>query len=246
MELIPAIDLRDGRVVRLFQGDFASETRYEVTPEDLYGRYARAGARRVHVVDLDGARDGRAGNTPIVARLAKLGALKIQSGGGLRSSQQLQSLLATGVERAVIGSVAVTKSGEVAEWFGEFGANRLILALDVRVDAAGMPRVATHGWQEQSGVTLWDMVDRFERAGLLHVLCTDVERDGALTGPNLDLYAQAMARFPAISWQASGGIRDASDLRELARIGVAAAVSGKALIEGRIAPEELRPYLPGA
>jgi phosphoribosylformimino-5-aminoimidazole carboxamide ribotide isomerase len=246
MELIPAIDLRDGRVVRLFQGDFASETRYEVTPEDLYGRYARAGARRVHVVDLDGARDGRAGNGPTVAKLAALGALKVQSGGGLRSSRQVQALLSMGVERAVIGSVAVTQAGEVSEWFEEFGADRLILALDVRVDASGMPRVATHGWQEQSKLSLWDMVNRFERAGLQHVLCTDVERDGALTGPNLDLYAQAMARFPAISWQASGGVRDASDLNDLARIGVSAAVSGKALIEGRIAPEELRPYLPGA
>jgi phosphoribosylformimino-5-aminoimidazole carboxamide ribotide isomerase len=246
MELIPAIDLRDGRVVRLFQGDFASETRYEVTPEDLYGRYARAGARRVHVVDLDGARDGRAGNAPVVARLAALGGLKLQSGGGLRSSRQLQSLFAMGVERAVIGSVAVTQSAEVIEWFDEFGQDRLVLALDVRLDADGTPRVTTHGWREQSPLSLWDMVDRFERAGLRHVLCTDVARDGAMTGPNLDLYAQATARFPAISWQASGGIRDASDLRELARTGVTAAVSGKALIEERIAPEELQPYLPGA
>jgi len=246
MELIPAIDLRDGRVVRLFQGDFASETRYEVTPEDLYGRYARAGARRVHVVDLDGARDGRAGNAPIIARLATLGGLKIQSGGGLRSSRQVQSLFATGVERAVIGSVAVTEPAEVTEWFDEFGADRLILALDVRIDASRTPRVVTHGWQEQSPLTLWDLVDRFGRAGLQHVLCTDVARDGALAGPNLELYAQATARFPGISWQASGGVRDASDLADLARTGVTAAVSGKALIEGRIAPEELQPYLPGA
>jgi phosphoribosylformimino-5-aminoimidazole carboxamide ribotide isomerase len=246
MELIPAIDLRDGRVVRLFQGDFDSETRYEVSPEDLYGRYVRAGASRVHVVDLDGARDGRAGNAPIVARLAALGRLKVQSGGGLRSSRQLQSLMAMGVERAVIGSVAVTQSAEVTEWFEEFGQDRLVLALDVRIDPGGIPRVVTHGWQEQSALTLWDMVNRFERAGLRHVLCTDVARDGALTGPNLELYAQATARFPGICWQASGGIRDASDLRDLAHTGVTAAVSGKALIEGRIAPEELQPFLPAA
>lgn len=246
MELIPAIDLRDGRVVRLFQGDFASETRYEVTPEDLYGRYARAGARRVHVVDLDGARDGRAGNRPIVATLAALGVMKLQSGGGLRASSQVRSLLSMGVERAVIGSVAVTQPDEVTSWFEEFNADRLVLALDVRIDPSGVPRVATHGWQEQSKLSLWDLVGRYERAGLRHVLCTDVDRDGALTGPNLELYAEAMARFPSISWQASGGVRDAADLKELSRVGVSAAVSGKALIEGRIAPEELEPYLPGA
>ncbi len=246
MELIPAIDLRDGRVVRLFQGDFASETRYEVTPEDLYGRYARAGARRVHVVDLDGARDGRAGNRPIVATLAALGVMKLQSGGGLRASSQVRSLLSMGVERAVIGSVAVTQPDEVTSWFEEFNADRLVLALDVRIDPSGVPRVATHGWQEQSKLSLWDLVGRYERAGLRHVLCTDVDRDGALTGPNLELYAEAMARFASISWQASGGVRDAADLKQLSRIGVSAAVSGKALIEGRIAPEELEPYLPGA
>ncbi len=246
MELIPAIDLRDGRVVRLFQGDFASETRYEVTPEDLYGRYARAGARRVHVVDLDGARDGRAGNRPIVATLAALGVMKLQSGGGLRASSQVRSLLSMGVERAVIGSVAVTQPDEVTSWFEEFNADRLVLALDVRIDPSGVPRVATHGWQEQSKLSLWDLVGRYERAGLRHVLCTDVDRDGALTGPNLELYAEAMARFPSISWQASGGVGDAADLKELSRVGVSAAVSGKALIEGRIAPEELEPYLPGA
>lgn len=246
MELIPAIDLRDGRVVRLFQGDFASETRYEVTPEDLYGRYARAGARRVHVVDLDGARDGRAGNRPIVATLAALGVMKLQSGGGLRASSQVRSLLSMGVERAVIGSVAVTQPDEVTSWFEEFNADRLVLALDVRIDPSGVPRVVTHGWQEQSKLSLWDLVGRYERAGLRHVLCTDVDRDGALSGPNLELYAEAMARFPSISWQASGGVRDAADLKELSRVGVSAAVSGKALIEGRIAPEELEPYLPGA
>jgi phosphoribosylformimino-5-aminoimidazole carboxamide ribotide isomerase len=246
MELIPAIDLRGGRVVRLFQGDFGSETRYEETPEDLYDRYARAGARRVHVVDLDGARDGRAGNGPIVAALAARGIIKLQSGGGLRSSRQVQALLSLGVQRAVIGSVAVTQPAEVSGWFGQFGASQLVLALDVRVDASGTPRIATHGWQEQSSVSLWDLVVHYERSGLQHVLCTDIDRDGALSGPNLDLYAEAMARFPSISWQASGGIRDASDLRRLADAGVGAAVSGKALIEGRIAPEELKPYLLGA
>ena len=246
MELIPAIDLRGGGVVRLLQGNFDAETRYAMTPEELYGQYARAGARRVHVVDLDGARDGAAGNRPIIARLASLGRLRVQSGGGLRSSRDVRSLLAAGVERAVIGSVAVTAAGEVSEWFTEFGADRLVLALDVRIDASGTPRVATHGWKEQSALSLWDLVRRYEGVGLRHVLCTDVSRDGAMAGPNLALYREAIARFPELAWQASGGVRDAADLRELAATGVAAAVSGKALIEGRIAIEELQPFLPDA
>jgi len=246
MELIPAIDLRSGRVVRLFQGDFDAETRYELTAEELYGRYARAGARRLHVVDLDGAREGQAGNRNIIAGLAALGILKLQSGGGLRSSRHVKALLASGVERAVIGSVAVTEPGEVGEWFSEFGPDRLVLALDVRVDAAGTPHVATHGWRQQSAISLWDMVRRYLGAGLRHVLCTDVSRDGAMTGPNLSLYREAMARFPDLLWQASGGVRDAADLRALADTGVAAAVSGKALIEGHITLEELQPFLPDA
>lgn len=246
MELIPAIDLRGGRVVRLFQGDFAAETRYELAPEELYARYVRAGAGRVHIVDLDGARDGQAGNRPVVAALVALGRLRVQCGGGLRSSSSVQALLDTGVDRAVIGSVAVTAPAEVLEWLGAFGAERLVLALDVRVDPAGVPLVAIHGWREQSAVSLWDLIDRYAGAGLRHVLCTDVSRDGALAGPNLALYREAVARFPAVAWQASGGVRDVSDLRSLAETGVAAAVSGKALIEGRIAPEELQPFLPDA
>lgn len=246
MELIPAIDLREGRVVRLLQGDFDQETRYELSPEALFARYARAGATWVHVVDLDGAREGQAANRAIVAGLAAQGGPSIQSGGGLRSSRSVKALLATGVQRAVLGSVAVSEPGEVMEWFGEFGPASLVLALDVRLDAAGVPRVATHGWREQSSLSLWDVVRRYLPAGLQHVLCTDVSRDGALTGPNLSLYREAMARFPEIAWQASGGVRDAADLRALAETGVAAAISGKALIEGRMTLEDLQPYLPGA
>jgi len=246
MELIPAIDLRGGRVVRLFQGDFGAETVYDRTPAELYDQYARAGARHLHVVDLDGARDGQAGNRALVAQLATPGKLAIQCGGGLRSSLSVQALLSAGVHRAVIGSLAVSEPGEVRAWFDEFGADRLVLALDVRLDADGVPRVATHGWREQSALALWDVLDGYEGSGLAHVLCTDVARDGALAGPNLRLYQEAVSRFPWVRWQASGGIRHAADLRALAETGVVAAVSGKALLEGRMKPEELEPFLPGA
>lgn len=243
MELIPAIDLHGGRVVRLMQGDFDAETRYELSPQELLARYAGAGARRVHVVDLDGARDGATGNRDLVAALAAGGGPRLQCGGGLRSAPDVAGVLAAGVERAVIGSTAVTEPEEVSGWFGRFGSERLVLAFDVRLDPSGLPRVATHGWREQSAIALWDLVALYLDAGLRHVLCTDVSRDGALTGPNLELYGEAVRRFPQVQWQASGGVRDAADLGALAGTGVAAAISGRALVEGRISTQELQPYL---
>jgi len=140
----------------------------------------------------------------------------------------------------------VERPEEVAEWLRRFGAQRICLALDVRVDSGGVPRVRTRGWTEGTAVTLWEAIGRFPRGAVQHVLCTDIARDGALSGPNLELYQSALSRCPQLAWQASGGVRNAADLRALAQIGVAAAVSGKALLEERITPEELRPFLPDA
>lgn len=246
MELIPAIDLKDGHCVRLVRGDFAAETRYAVTPEQLYARYADLGARWLHVVDLDGARSGAAAHRGLIERLAAGTRLRLQVGGGLRSRAAVEALLVSGVARVVLGSLAVTDPDSVAEWLGECGPEAIVLAFDVRLDAAGVPTLATHGWTRQSPVVLWDAIERFSRAGLRHVLCTDVDRDGALTGPNRDLYREGSRRFPAIAWQASGGIRDARDLHALATTGVAAAISGRALLEDRLASPELRPFLPAA
>jgi len=246
LRLIPAIDLKGGRCVRLLHGDFDAETRYADSPESLYERYAGLGAEWLHVVDLDGARDGAQAHAPTIAALACRGALRLQVGGGLRDRATLERTLAGGAGRVVIGSLAVTAPELVAGWLSELGPERLVLAFDVRLDAHGIPRVATHGWQEQTGVSLWDAVARYAQAGLRHVLCTDVGRDGALAGPNLDLYADATRLYPAIEWQASGGVRDARDLWALADGGVAAAVSGRALLEARMTPAELEPFLPGA
>lgn len=250
MELIPAIDLRGGQVVRLLHGDFAAETQYAVTPSTLYTRYADWGATTLHVVDLDGARDGASGNLGIIESLAKPGRMKLQVGGGVRSEATLQRLLAHGVHRVVVGSLAVTAPEQVAQWLQTHGAEHLTLALDIRLDGAveagGTPWVTTHGWKENSTLSLWDAVARYERSGLRHVLCTDVARDGALAGPNLELYAEAVRRFPGIAWQASGGVRDAADLAALRAVGVAGTVSGKALLEGRMTREELQPFLPAA
>jgi len=244
MRLIPAIDLKGGRCVRLLRGDFAAETRYDAAPRDLLAKYRGYGADWIHVVDLDGARDGSAVNRDLLAELAALPGVKLQIGGGLRDLQSVERTLEAGVARIVIGSAAVTRPDEVVRWLERFGPERIVLALDVRIDGGGTPRVATHGWQHQSELSLWDAVARFEAAR--HVLCTDVSRDGALSGPNLDLYRDATARLPRIAWQASGGIRDARDLDALAACGTAAAVSGKALLDDLIPLEELAPFLPNA
>jgi phosphoribosylformimino-5-aminoimidazole carboxamide ribotide isomerase len=246
MLLIPAIDLRRGRCVRLYQGDFGAETRYEHEPHELLLRYRGLGASWLHVVDLDGAKDGVLANRSVIVALASQRAVRLQVGGGVRSAAVIDDLLRKGVERVVVGSAAVERPEDVAEWFARFGADRICLALDVRMDSGGEPRVRTHGWTEGTAVSLWEAISRFPTGTVKHVLCTDIERDGAMSGPNLNLYRTAMSRFPRLAWQASGGVRNAADLQALAQIGVAAAVSGKALLEERITSEELRPFLPDA
>jgi len=246
VRLIPAIDLRAGRCVRLLQGDFSAETRYDTEPLELLARYRAFGADWLHIVDLDGARDGSGGNRAVITALAAELGIKLQVGGGLRDLASVQEMLELGAARAVVGSAAMTEPAEVRRWLHRFGGDRIALAFDVRLDEAGTPCVATHGWLRQSTLSLWGAVDEFADAGLKHVLCTDVSRDGALSGPNLALYAEAVRRYPQVAWQASGGIREARDLYALADCGAAAAISGKALLEERIPIEELGPFLPNA
>ena len=247
MLLIPAIDLRGGQCVRLLQGRFDAETVYASDPLEVLERYLTLGARQVHVVDLDGARDGSQGNRAVIGRIAgRAGRGAIQVGGGVRTREVAEELFDLGVARAVVGSVAVTQPDEVASWLGEFGPERVVLAFDVRLDEAGTPHLATHGWERQTQTSLWDAVERYLPAGLRHVLCTDVARDGALSGPNVPLYAECVRRYPEIAWQASGGVSAAADLHELAATGATAVISGRALLEGRLTAEELQPFLPAA
>jgi len=150
------------------------------------------------------------------------------------------------VQRVVVGSVAVIRPSEVQAWMRDFDPDRVVLAFDVRLDAGGTPRLTTHGWESQTDASLWDVLETYLPHGARHVLCTDVARDGALSGPNLALYAEAVRRFPAVQWQASGGVATGSDLRALADTGVASVISGRALLEDRIPAEELVPFLPSA
>jgi len=247
MLLIPAIDLRGGQCVRLLQGRFDAETVYASDPLEVLERYLAFGARRIHVVDLDGARDGSQGNRAAIGRIVgRAGREAVQVGGGIRTRQVAEELFDLGVARVVVGSVAVTQPDEVASWLREFGPERVVLAFDVRLDDGGTPRLATHGWERQTQTSLWDAVERYLPAGLRHVLCTDVARDGALSGPNVELYRQCTRRFPNVAWQASGGVSEAADLDALATTGADSVISGRALLEGRLNVEELAPFLPAA
>jgi len=241
MKLIPAIDIRGGRCVRLFKGDFDQETHYDEDPVALAARYRALGAEWLHVVDLDGAAKGAPVNLPLIRRM-RVDGLNVQLGGGIRDDASLKQALDV-ADRIVLGSLAVTEPDRVAAWLERYGAERFTLGFDVRIDDAGTPFVTTHGWTRTSELTLAGAVDRFLPSGLVHVLCTDVARDGALTGPNVGLYAGLVERWPKLAVQASGGIRDASDLDALAATGVAGAISGKALLEGRIGLDEIRAYL---
>jgi len=243
MLLIPSIDLRGGRCVRLLKGDFGAETRYDFEPHELLVRYRELGARWLHLVDLDGARDGLLANRAIIISLASQRAVQLQVGGGVRSAEVVSDLLDHGVARVAVGSAAVEAPAEVARWIRHYGAERICLAFDVQLDEAGVPLLRTRGWRQATSVSLWDAVASFTDVGLRHVLCTDIARDGALSGPNVALYEEAVRRFPAIQWQASGGVSAAADLTVLAATGAAAAISGKALLEERMKPEELRPFL---
>jgi phosphoribosylformimino-5-aminoimidazole carboxamide ribotide isomerase len=244
--LIPSIDVRGGHCVRLLQGDFAAETRYALGPHELLSRYQRLGAAWLHIVDLDGARAGAPVNRSLIHQLAAQRAVRLQVGGGLRDRAAVDDLLTRGVARVAIGSAAVEQREQVASWLHRFGPERICLAFDVRLDAQAVPRLHTRGWEHLTALSLWEAVAAFSADGLRHVLCTDIDRDGALAGPNLALYREALQRFPQIQWQASGGISSGADLAALAALGVPAAISGKALLEERIPLEELRPFLPNA
>ncbi|MGD9386822.1 MAG: 1-(5-phosphoribosyl)-5-[(5-phosphoribosylamino)methylideneamino] imidazole-4-carboxamide isomerase [Gammaproteobacteria bacterium] len=240
---IPAIDLKDGGCVRLFQGRFDEVSHYARDPVALAARYLSLGVDWVHVVDLDGARAGTGGNRELIGRMAAPVPGQLQVGGGVRTRGDVAALLDLGVGRVVIGSTAAEQPAEVRAWFEEFGADRIVLAFDVRLDADGTPWLRTRGWTEDAGLSLWDAVEAYDGLGPLNVLCTDVARDGAMRGPNQALYAECMRRFPELQLQASGGVRDINDVQALRATGATGAIIGKALLDGRITDEEIRSFL---
>ncbi|MFP1778503.1 1-(5-phosphoribosyl)-5-[(5-phosphoribosylamino)methylideneamino]imidazole-4-carboxamide isomerase [Lonsdalea quercina] len=231
--IIPALDLIDGQVVRLHQGDYGQQRQYGSDPLPRLQDYQQQGAQVLHLVDLTGAKDPAARQIPLLKTLLAGVSVPVQVGGGIRTEQDVEALLEAGARRVVIGSTAVKDPALVQSWFTRYGAEALVLALDVRIDADGVKNVAISGWQENSGITLEQTVERFLPFGLRHVLCTDISRDGTLQGSNVDLYREISQQYPQVAFQASGGIGSLADIDQLRGSGVQGVIVGRALLEGK-------------
>ena len=236
--IIPAIDLIEGSVVRLYQGDYEQKTQYELDPIDVVNNYADQGAKWLHIVDLTGAKDTNKRQLKLIGDMVATGRMQFQAGGGIRSEQDVAQLLALGVKRVVIGSLAVKEPELVKGWVAKYGSEAIVLALDINIDEQGNKFIATHGWQENSGVSLEALLEDFLSVGAKHVLCTDISRDGTLQGANHQLYSEMAAKFPTIEWQASGGIGNLDDIAVLKPTHVSGVILGRALLEGKFTVEQ--------
>jgi phosphoribosylformimino-5-aminoimidazole carboxamide ribotide isomerase len=238
MILYPAVDLLDGRVVRLKQGDFTNATEFSDDPESVLAGFASAGARYVHIVDLSGARDPAARQVALIAKLvAGAPGLRAQAGGGVRSLGDVEALLGAGVDRVVIGSALAMDRPFARAALARFGPSRITLAIDVRMEG-DKPMVQVHGWKSSSGMTFAELIEPYLDLEPERVLCTDVGVDGMMTGPSVALYQRLMRERPRLRIQASGGVSSLHDLRRLAAIGAESAIVGKALYAGAFRLEE--------
>ncbi|MGB5856630.1 MAG: 1-(5-phosphoribosyl)-5-[(5-phosphoribosylamino)methylideneamino]imidazole-4-carboxamide isomerase [Oceanisphaera sp.] len=236
--IIPAIDLIGGKVVRLYQGDYQQKTEYAASAQQQFDLYVAEGATQLHLVDLDGAKDSSQRQLDIIEQLVTNTSVPVQIGGGIRTEQDVKDLLDIGVQRVVIGSTAVKNPEMVAGWLKQYGPDRIVLALDINITADGEKKIAIAGWQEDSGITIEALLEHYLPAGLCHVLCTDISKDGTLTGSNVALYRELAARYPTISWQASGGIGNIDDIKALTNTGVAGVILGRSLLEGKFSVTE--------
>lgn len=236
--IIPALDLIDGQVVRLYQGDYGQVTEYKVDPSEQFAIYHNAGANWLHLVDLTGAKDTSARQLPLIEKLIASTPANIQIGGGVRKESDVVELLRAGAKRVVIGSTAVKQPELVKGWMEKYGAEQIVLALDINIDDNGNRMVAVSGWQEDSGVTIEALLDDFLTVGLKHVLCTDISRDGTLAGSNVDLYKDLCAAYLQVQFQSSGGIGSLADIEALKGTGVAGVIVGRALLDGKFTAEE--------
>ncbi|MEP3655136.1 MAG: 1-(5-phosphoribosyl)-5-[(5-phosphoribosylamino)methylideneamino]imidazole-4-carboxamide isomerase [Litorimonas sp.] len=236
--IFPAMDLMDGGCVRLLKGDFGARTNYSADPVDVAMGYAAAGAEWMHIVDLDGAKSGQAEQSDLILKVANSADIKVQTGGGLRDLAQIKRLLDGGVDRVVIGSLAVTNPQMVKHWLREVGPDAICLALDVNQGEDGEYRPATKGWTEASKKTLWEVLGDFIGSGLKTILVTDIGRDGMQTGGNLDLYKRIQSEFPTLDLITSGGVGTLDHVKDLKAINPYGLIIGKALYEGAFTLDE--------
>ena len=238
MDIIPAIDIINGQCVRLSAGDFARQTTYDADPVAVAQRFADAGLRRLHLVDLDGARAGHPVNLAVLDAIAQHTALDIDAGGGIQSDEALAQVLNAGAAHATAGSLAVRSPATVQQWLNQHGAGTIFIGADFKGD-----RILINAWAEQSPATLHGFISDFLAVGAMTFICTDIGKDGLLQGPSLATYRDLVRQFPLAQFVASGGVTTVNDLELLREAGMHGAIIGKALYEGTIRLPDLLPFL---
>lgn len=234
IDIIPAIDIMDGKAVRLSQGNYASKIVYDDDPVEILKRFERLNGSegfdfgRLHVVDLDGAKAGKLVNLNILERLALATDLVIDYSGGIKSMSDVEQVFKAGAGFVSIGTMAVKDPGEVMNWMDRFGPGKFLIGADVKGD-----KVAVRGWLEQGPKTVFELIGEFVKAGINSFFCTDISRDGMMAGPGIDLYKKILSAYPDIDLIASGGVRDIKDVKDLEAIGCSGAIVGKAFCEGK-------------
>mgnify|MGYP002852159231 CR=1 FL=1 len=238
IEIIPAIDIIEGKCVRLTQGDYNQKTKYSDTPLTVAKIFEDSGIKRLHLVDLDGAKSNHVVNLKVLEEIASKTSLTIDFGGGVKSTEDLQKSFDSGANMITIGSMAVKSPEIVSCWMEEYGHERFILGADVKKG-----KISINGWKEEGDEDLFTFLDKYISQGVRNVLCTDISRDGMLKGPSNELYRLIMERYPALNLIASGGVSSIDDIRHLNDMGIPSVVFGKAYYEGLISLEELKDFL---
>ncbi len=235
MEIIPAIDIIDGKCVRLTQGDYEQKTIYNENPLEVAKAFEGAGLKRLHLVDLDGAKEGTVKNWVVLQQIAASTTLSIDFGGGIKQDKDLKIVFESGAAYATIGSLAVKQRDIFVSWLNEYGADKFLLGADLKSE-----KIAVAGWLETTDIDIYDFLNDYVEHGIQQVFCTDVSKDGKLEGPSLNLYKKVIEQFPSLWFIASGGVSSMDDLYALKSIGCAGAIIGKAIYEGRIQLKDLK------
>ena len=237
IEIIPAVDIIEGRCVRLSQGDYDRRKVYDASPVDMAKRYADCGVKRIHVVDLDGAKSSSPKNLRTLEQMAVGAGVEIEWGGGIKSEESLRALFDYGATYAIVGSVAAREPMLFAQWLAAFGGERMVLGADVRDG-----KISVNGWQEDLAITIEELIDGFLPMGLSQVVCTDITRDGMLQGPTDELYVQLQGRYPTVDFTVSGGIGSMADIVRLNDKGLRKVIIGKAIYENRITLKDIEQW----
>ena len=237
MEAIPAIDIIDGKCVRLTQGDYAQKTIYNEDPLEVAKQFEAAGLKRLHLVDLDGAKASHIVNHKMLEAITVNTKLKIDFGGGIKTDEDIHIAFECGAHQITAGSIAVKSRDTVLGWLNKYGAERIILGADVKDEM-----ISVSGWTENSNINLFDFLQDYVAQGIGYVICTDIAKDGMMQGSSLTLYQKILKRFPSLKLIASGGVSDENELQTLNEVGLHGAIVGKAIYEGKIALSELAKF----